>query len=151
MGSDESLDDLNNLTDLVGSDLGMVSNPSVAQPVKNVPTSVSTSTTSNNASDMPSDISDLRSSDLLQSLSGVDIDRMFADFQAEANREHHEVRLHTIFSVLNYVLRTGQILKKKKINFASSWSEKWQMVLIDLRKWPFSRDFKVRKKIEFQN
>ena len=96
MGSDESLDDLNNLTDLVGSDLGMVSNPSVAQPVKNVPTSVSTSTTSNNASDMPSDISDLRSSDLLQSLSGVDIDRMFADFQAEANREHHEVRINAI-------------------------------------------------------
>ena len=109
MGSDESLDDLNNLTDLVGSDLGMVSNPSVAQPVKNVPTSVSTSTTSNNASDMPSDISDLRSSDLLQSLSGVDIDRMFADFQAEANREHHEVRMTAISQLCRGQLEDSSI------------------------------------------
>ena len=52
----------------------MVSNPAVAQPVKHVPT---TTSTSNSASDMPSDISDLRSSDLLSGLSGVDIDRMF--------------------------------------------------------------------------
>ena len=83
---EESLDDLNNLD--FGSDLaGMVSNPSIAQPVKNVPTSATTTSTSNSASDMPSDISDLRSSDLLQSLSGVDIDRMFADFQAEASNQ----------------------------------------------------------------
>ena len=83
---EDSLNDLN--LDLVGSDLaGMVSNPSIAQPVKNVPTSATTTSTSNSASDMPSDISDLRSSDLLQSLSGVDIDRMFADFQAEANSQ----------------------------------------------------------------
>ena len=88
MGGEESLEDLNNLDDFVGTELaGMVSNPSIAQPVKNVPTSVTTSATSSNASDMPSDISDLRSSDLLQSLSGVDIDRMFADFQAEANQQ----------------------------------------------------------------
>ena len=84
MATDESLEDLNHLTDLVGPDINMgammVSNPSVAQPVKHVSTSVSTST-SNSASDMPPDISDLRSQDLLSTLSGVgvDIDRMFEE------------------------------------------------------------------------
>jgi hypothetical protein len=84
LATDESLEDLNHLTDLVGPDINMgammVSNPSVAQPVKHVSTSVSTST-SNSASDMPPDISDLRSQDLLSTLSGVgvDIDRMFEE------------------------------------------------------------------------
>ena len=81
LATDESLEDLNHLTDLVGPELaGMVSNPSVAQPVKHVPTSVANST-SNSASDMPPDISDLRSQDLLSTLSGVgvDIDRMFEE------------------------------------------------------------------------
>ena len=80
MGHEESLEELNQLTDLVGPELamGMVSNPAVAQPVKQITTSVATST-SNSASDMPSDISDLRSSDLLQNLSGVDIDKMFEE------------------------------------------------------------------------
>jgi hypothetical protein len=81
LATDESLEDLNHLTDLVGPELaGMVSNPSVAQPVKHVPTSVANST-SNSASDMPADISDLRSQDLLSTLSGVgvDIDRMFEE------------------------------------------------------------------------
>ena len=75
--SEESLTDL---TDLVGPDIaamGMVSNPAVAQPVKQITTS--NNSTSNSASDMPSDISDLRSSDLLQNLSGVDIDKMFEE------------------------------------------------------------------------
>ncbi len=77
MGTDENLGDL---TDLVGPELaGMVGNPAIAQPVK---TSYSTSTGTNPG--MPSDISDLRSVDLFNSsLSGVDIDRMFEDFQAE--------------------------------------------------------------------
>lgn len=82
LATDESMEDFNHLTDLVGPELaGMVSNPSVAQPVKHISTSVATST-SNNASDMPlSDISDLRSQDLLSTLSGVgvDIDRMFEE------------------------------------------------------------------------
>lgn len=68
--------DSSNLTDFM-----QVSNGSVAHPVKlHVPTSVATST-SNSASDMPSDISDLRSQDLLSTLSGVgvDIDRMFEE------------------------------------------------------------------------
>ena len=80
LGHEESLEELNQLTDLVGPELamGMVSNPAVAQPVKQITTSVATST-SNSASDMPSDISDLRSSDLLQNLSGVDIDKMFEE------------------------------------------------------------------------
>ena len=40
-------------------------------------------------SDMPADISDLRSSDLLQTLPGmIDIDRIFADFQAGAEQGH---------------------------------------------------------------
>lgn len=80
LGHEESLEELNQLTDLVGPDIamGMVSNPAVAQPVKQITTSVANST-SNSASDMPSDISDLRSSDLLQNLSGVDIDKMFEE------------------------------------------------------------------------
>lgn len=69
------------LEDLIGPELaGMVANPSVAQPVKNVPIPGSNSA-SNSASEMSSDISDLRSQDLLSTLSGVgvDIDRMFEE------------------------------------------------------------------------
>jgi len=76
------LEDLNQLTDLVGPELAtsMLSNPSIAQPVKHDSTSVHNST-SRSASDMPPDISDLRSQDLLSTLSGVgvDIDRMFEE------------------------------------------------------------------------
>ena len=79
---EQGLDDIAHMD--FSSDLaGMVSNPAVAQPVKQISTSETTST-SNNASDMPSDISDLRSSDLLQNLSGVDIDRMFEEL-SESN------------------------------------------------------------------
>jgi len=84
LSTDEpGLDDIAHMD--FSSDLacGMVSNPSVAQPVKQISTSETTST-SNHASDMPSDISDLRSSDLLQNLSGVDIDRMFEEL-SESN------------------------------------------------------------------
>ena len=74
LATDESLEDL------IGPELaGMVANPSVAQRVKHVPTSATS--TSNSASDLPPDISDLRSQDLLSTLSGVgvDIDRMFEE------------------------------------------------------------------------
>ena len=45
---------------------------------------VTRSASSGNGTDMPSDISDLKSSDLIQTLSAViDIDKMFVDFQSE--------------------------------------------------------------------
>jgi hypothetical protein len=97
LGQDEDLEDLNHLTDLVGPELaGMVSNPSIAQRVKTTITSSSTGSASNpsNNSDMPSDISDLSSSDLLQTLPGVDIDRMFADLQAEQNQPEVSLTSH---------------------------------------------------------
>lgn len=102
MGGDDPMDELNHLTELVGPELaGMVTNPSVAQPVKNASTSSAATSSSSNASEMPSDISDLRSSDLLQSLSGVDIDRMFADFQAEHNQQEVEAALILADSACN--------------------------------------------------
>ena len=97
MATDESLEDLNHLTDLVGPELAvMVSNPSVAQPVKHVSTSVVATSTSNSASDMPPDISDLRSQDLLSTLSGVgvDIDRMFEEVRM-GFFTHHLTRFFT--------------------------------------------------------
>jgi hypothetical protein len=88
LATDESLEDLNHLTDLVGPELAsnLLSNPSIAQPVKHVPTSVANSTSSS-TSDMPPDISDLRSQDLLSTLSGVgvDIDRMFEELSDSNN------------------------------------------------------------------
>ena len=91
-GMDDSLD-LPPLTDLVGNEClaGIVPNPSIAQPVKNVPTSVTTTSTSSEASEMPSDISDLQSlNPSIPSLSGVDIDNMFAGLLAEQREK--EVR-----------------------------------------------------------
>ena len=84
MTDEDSLDDL---SDIVGPELaGLVSTP-VMQPVKTTVTSQATFT-----SDMPPDISDLRSSDLLQTLSGViDIDKVFADIQAEQTQQQHDV------------------------------------------------------------
>ena len=49
--------------------------------------------------DMPSDISDLRSSDLLQCQGLIDIDRIFADFQ---NNEHtQQVRAESSSTAVN--------------------------------------------------
>ena len=87
-------DSLSDLSDLVGPELASLVNPAkatqVTPPTTGVTTtaaastSTGTATTSSTLSDMPADISDLRSSDLLQTLPGmIDIDRIFADFQAE--------------------------------------------------------------------
>ena len=82
MTDEDSLDDL---SDIVVPELaGLVSGAPVMQPIK-----ASVTSQANFTSDMPPDISDLRSSDLLQTLSGViDIDKVFADIQAEQN--HHQ-------------------------------------------------------------
>lgn len=89
--SEDSLEDLG---ELVGPELASLVNVQPVQPVKTTTTSTLTNNSSNvnnvNSSntgmsgDMPADISDLRSSDLLQTLPGmIDIDKIFADFQAE--------------------------------------------------------------------
>ena len=87
MTDEDSLDDL---SDIVGPELaGLVNAPVTMQPVKTSVTSQASFT-----SDMPPDISDLRSSDLLQTLSGViDIDKVFADIQAE---QHHQQQQHDV-------------------------------------------------------
>ena len=106
-------DALDDLSDIVGPELaGLVhcspSPPSLIQPVKTVfstsqsssvnnPTSTMALTPPSSSSpDMPPDISDLKSSDLLQTLSAViDIDKMFADFQADQQQQindHQQVR-----------------------------------------------------------
>eukprot|EP00095_Tigriopus_kingsejongensis_P005008 maker-scaffold139_size317827-snap-gene-0.21 protein:Tk05008 transcript:maker-scaffold139_size317827-snap-gene-0.21-mRNA-1 annotation:"---NA---" len=73
-----SEDSLEDLSELVGPELANLVHGSV-QPVK-VSTSSANSTP---LTDMPADISDLRSSDLLQTFPDIDIDRIFAEFQAE--------------------------------------------------------------------
>ena len=87
MTDEDSLDDL---SDIVGPELaGLVNAPVAMQPVKTSVTSQASFT-----SDMPADISDLRSSDLLQTLSGViDIDKVFADIQAE---QQHQQQQHDV-------------------------------------------------------
>ena len=87
MTDEDSLDDL---SDIVGPELaGLVNAPVTMQPVKTSVTSQASFT-----SDMPADISDLRSSDLLQTLSGViDIDKVFADIQAE---QQHQQQQHDV-------------------------------------------------------
>ena len=84
MTDEDSLDDL---SDIVGPELaGLVNAPVTMQPVKSSVTSQASFT-----SDMPADISDLRSSDLLQTLSGViDIDKVFADIQAEQQNQQQQ-------------------------------------------------------------
>ena len=104
MGGDDSLD-LPPLTDLVGNEClaGIVPNPSIAQPVKNVPTSVTTTSTSSEASEMPSDISDLQSlNPSIPSLSGVDIDNIFAGLLAEQREK--EVKLCYFSGEKNWIL-----------------------------------------------
>ena len=67
------MEDLNNLVDCELG--GLVGSPCQPQPVKNA---------INNPDQMPADIRDLRSADLLQTIPGsIDIDKIFADFQAE--------------------------------------------------------------------
>jgi hypothetical protein len=96
MTDEDSLDDL---SDIVGPELaGLVSAP-VMQPVKTTVTSQATFT-----SDMPPDISDLRSSDLLQTLSGViDIDKVFADIQAE--QQHQDVSMTRFWEFFEFYFK----------------------------------------------
>ncbi|CAB4066098.1 unnamed protein product [Lepeophtheirus salmonis] len=77
-GSDDPLADLNELelAALVGS-------PCNPTPVKNPQLNP-------HDSNIPADISDLRSADLLQTIPGsIDIDKIFADFQAESNNNNN--------------------------------------------------------------
>ena len=104
MTDEDSLDDL---SDIVGPELaGLVNAPVTMQPVKTSVTSQASFT-----SDMPPDISDLRSSDLLQTLSGViDIDKVFADIQAE---QHHQQQQHDVsfkFLYFTWHFRIGRCL-----------------------------------------
>jgi hypothetical protein len=93
-------DNLDDLSDMVGPELANLMNAPAAIAVKVTHATTITSTSSCSSStassssssgglsDMPADISDLRSSDLLQSLPGmIDIDRIFADFQAEQQQQ----------------------------------------------------------------
>lgn len=89
-----SEDSLEDLTELVGPELANLVHGNVHHPIK-VTTSSSNSTP---FSDMPADISDLRSSDLLPTFPDIDIDRIFAEFQAEhSNNSVRRWRLTTIY------------------------------------------------------
>jgi hypothetical protein len=107
MTDEDSLDDL---SDIVGPELAGLVNAPVMQPVKTTVTSQASFT-----SDMPPDISDLRSSDLLQTLSGViDIDKVFADIQAE---QHQQQRQHDVRDSRLYLEQFRQFKTKLKFHF----------------------------------
>ena len=110
-------DSLEDLSDLVGPELASLVHQPKAVPVSTTTTtttssssnsssspSSSSSSSNNNSSggnsnEMPADISDLRSSDLLPTLPGMlDIDRFFADFQAG---EHNGNNNHPAMSNAN--------------------------------------------------
>ena len=75
---------------------GMPNLSSVSLPNHSPDSGNSTSSSSSSSSSfMSPDISDLRSSDLLSNLSGIiDIDKMFADFQADQHQITDQVLTH---------------------------------------------------------